>query len=480
MYRSSWLLELQRLNESATLRISPMKLLLPLALLAFLFAPKRVAVADAVPAKDRLVVLLSIDGFPSRLFKDPSMPIPNLRKLAADGAVGEAMTVSNPSITWINHTTLVTGVSPRKHGVLFNGLLVRQGPGVPPKIEPWVERDRMVFAPTIYDRAFAAGLTTAEVDWVAISKVPTIHWSFPELPNAEGVVEKELQTSRKLWDPGLATIEGARSRNIAWRDLQWTQAAVHIVQEHRPNLLLFHLLSTDASNHAYGPASTGSYVAYGYIDQLVGRFLEGVRDAGLLEKTTIVVATDHGFKKVSKVVFPNVALRKAGFVETVGARVTRADAWVQAQGGMSLVYVTDPARKAELLPRLREELSRLEGVDRVLDSSEGPSLGMPLPLENAGMGDLILFARQGYAFQLPATGEKEVIESTGYLGTHGYPASDPELDGVLIASGYGIRKGVTLGRVSNLDVTPTLSRLLGVESPGKEGRVLEEFLALPR
>jgi predicted AlkP superfamily pyrophosphatase or phosphodiesterase len=96
------------------------------------------------------------------------------------------------------------------------------------------------------------------------------------------------------------------------------------------------------------------------------------------------------------------------------------------------------------------------------------------------MGDLILFAKQGYAFQLPATGEKEVIDSTGYLGTHGYPASDPELDGVLIASGYGIRKGATLGRVSNLDVAPTLSRLLGVESPGKEGRVLEEFLALPR
>lgn len=457
-----------------------MKLLLPLTLLALVLAPNRVSAAKPVPPGERLVVLLSIDGFPSWLFKDPSMPIPNLRRLAAEGAVGEAMTVSNPSITWINHTTLVTGVSPRKHGVLFNGLLVRQEPGLPPKIEQWAQRDRMVFAPTIYDRAFEAGLTTAEVDWVAIAKAPTIHWSFPELPDPEGVVAKEMQASRKLWDPGLAAIDAARSRNIAWRDLQWTQAAVHIVQEHRPNLLLFHLLSTDASNHAYGPASTGSYVAYGYIDQLVGRLMEGIREAGLLEKTTIVIATDHGFKKVSKVVFPNVALRKAGLLETIGARVTRADAWVQAQGGMSLVYVTDPARKAELLPRLREELSRLEGVDRVLDGSEGPSLGMPLPAENAGMGDLILFAKQGYAFQLPATGEKEVADSIGYLGTHGYPASDPELDGVLIASGYGIRKGVSLGRVSNLDVTPTLSRLLGVESPGKEGRVLEEFLALPR
>jgi predicted AlkP superfamily pyrophosphatase or phosphodiesterase len=449
-------------------------------LLASLVVPHLAFAAEAVPAKDRLVVLLSIDGFPSWLWKDPSMPIPNLRRLAAEGAVGEAMTVSNPSITWINHTTLVTGVSPRRHGVLFNGLLVRQGPTLPPKIEQWAERDRMVFAPTIYDRAFAAGLTTAEVDWVAITKAPTIHWSFPELPDPEGVVAKELSLSKKLWDPGLGVSDVEKSRNIAWRDLQWTQAAVHIVQEHRPNLLLFHLLSTDASNHSYGPGSTGSYVAYGYIDQLVGRFLEGVREAGLLEKTTILVATDHGFKKVAKVVLPNVALRKAGLLEAVGPRVTKAGAWVQAQGGMAFAYVNDPARKAGLLPQLREVFSKLEGVERVLDGSEGPGLGMPLPGENAGMGDLILFAKKGYAFQLPVTGENEVVDSNGYLGTHGYPASDPELDGVLIASGYGIRKGVTLGRVSNLDVTPTLSRLLGVESPGKEGRVLEEFLAPAR
>jgi predicted AlkP superfamily pyrophosphatase or phosphodiesterase len=456
-----------------------MKALLSLLLLTSVCLTQRAA-AEEVPAKDRLVVLLSLDGFPAWLWKDPSMPIPNLRRLAAEGAVGEAMTVSNPSITWINHTTMVTGVSPRSHGVLFNGLLVRQGPTLPPKIEQWAARDRMVFAPTLYDRAFAAGLTTAEVDWVAITKAPTIHWSFPELPDPEGAVEKELQTSKHLWEPGLGVIEGTRSRNIAWKDLQWTQAAVHIVREHRPNLLLFHLLSTDASNHSYGPGSTGSYVAYGYLDQLVGRFLEGVREAGLLDRTTIMVATDHGFKKVAKVAFPNVALRKAGLLETVGARVTKADAWVQAQGGMAFAYVCDPARKAELLPRLREVLSNLEGVDRVLDGSEGPGLGMPTPEQNAGMGDLILFAKKGYAFQLPATGEHETADSTGYLGTHGYPASDPELDGILIASGYGIRKGVTLNRVSNLDVTPTLSRLLGVESPGKEGRVLEEFLTPSR
>jgi predicted AlkP superfamily pyrophosphatase or phosphodiesterase len=436
--------------------------------------------AETTPANERMVVLISIDGFPSWLWKDPNMPIPNLRRLANEGAVGEAMTVSNPSITWINHTTLVTGVSPAKHGVLYNGLLVRQGPNVPPKIEQWADRSRMVFAPTVYDRAFEKGLTTAEVDWVAIKGAPTIHWSFPELPSPDGVVEKELKLSAKLWDPSLGQIDETQSRNIAWRDLQWTQAAVHIIREHRPNLLLFHLLSTDASNHVYGPGSTASYVAYGYADQMIGRLLEGINEAGLKDKTTVVIATDHGFKKVSKITYPNVALKKAGLLEAAGPRVTKCDAWVQVQGGMGFAFVTDTARKAELLPRLRDTLAALEGVEKVIEGKDAPSLGMPAPEQNAGMGDLIIFAKKGYAFQAPATGEREVADSTGYLGTHGYPAADPELDGVLILSGFGIRKGVVMPRVSNLDVTPTLSRLLQIDSPGNEGRALEECLSIGR
>jgi predicted AlkP superfamily pyrophosphatase or phosphodiesterase len=87
--------------------------------------------------KEHHVILISLDGFPAWMWNDPSLQVPNLRKLAAEGASTKAMTVSNPSITWINHTTLVTGVEPRKHGVLFNGLLVRQDGNKPAKIEPW-------------------------------------------------------------------------------------------------------------------------------------------------------------------------------------------------------------------------------------------------------------------------------------------------------------------------------------------------------
>ena len=93
-------------------------------------------------------------------------------------------------MTWPNHTTLVTGVDARKHGVLFNGLLMRDE--VPPKVEPWVEKEKWVRARTVYDAAHEAGLTTAQVDWVAIYNAKTITWQFPEKPDPDGPIEREM------------------------------------------------------------------------------------------------------------------------------------------------------------------------------------------------------------------------------------------------------------------------------------------------
>src|ERR1700760_4759988 len=60
--------------------------------------------------KDRVVVVISLDGFPAYALKDPRLPIRTLRKLASEGAVAESMQPINPTVTWPNHTAIVTGV----------------------------------------------------------------------------------------------------------------------------------------------------------------------------------------------------------------------------------------------------------------------------------------------------------------------------------------------------------------------------------
>ncbi len=442
-------------------------------LLAF-FGACFALVAVRAAETNRQVVLITLDGFPAYLWRDQTIPLPNLRRLAAEGVVANAMTIANPAITWPNHTTLVTGVAPRKHGVLYNGLVTRQGPGKPTKIEPWTDKAQLVLVPTVYDAVFQAGLTTAEMDWVAVTHPGTITWSYAERPDPAATLSREMVAA------GVATqaeIEAGSKPNIVSRDEMWTRAACFVFAQHHPNLLLFHLLNTDSTHHRYGPGSLASIAALALADQRVGELLRTIEASGRRGQTTVIVTTDHGFKKVGKYIYANVALKQAGLLHAAGAGVAQCDAYAGTQGGIAFVYITDPARRAELAPKLRELFAATEGVAQVLDGADAPSLGMPTPAENQAMGDLILYAKTGYAFTGSAAGNIVNGPSIDYGGTHGYLASDPELDGIFLASGAGIKAGVKLERVSNLDVAPTIARLLGVALPTADGHVMEQILA---
>jgi len=454
----------------------------PLRIVFVLSAALQVSLPAQATAVDRHVVLITLDGFPAYLWRDQSIPLPHLRALAAGGVVADAMTIANPAITWPNHTTLVTGVAPQKHGVLYNGLVTRQGVGKPTKIEPWADKAKLVRVPTIYDVAFKAGLTTAEVDWVAITKPGTITWSFSEIADANGELPREMIAAGVATEDEILSAANkapsGKKLSATVRDELWTRAASFVFTKHRPNLLMFHPLNTDGQHHRYGPGSAEGITALTLADKLIGDLVHAIDASGLRAQTTIIVTTDHGFKKVDNYIYPNVVLKKAGLLQTAGATIAHCDAYVGAQGGIAFVYITDPTRRAELLPKLKELFARTEGIDRVLDAeAEAHGLGMPTPKENEAMGELILYPKAGYALTGAAVGDVVSGPTSNYGGTHGYPSSDPELDGIFIANGAGIKKGVKVNRVRNLDVAPTIARLLDVALPTADGRVMESVLA---
>ncbi len=449
-----------------------MKRLLSLWFVYISFAAS-ISVAE-MPPKERMVVLITIDGFPAWLWEDPSLPIPTLRKLAREGASAKAMTISNPAVTWPNHTSLVTGVTPSKHGVLYNGLLLRPV-GLPPKLEPWKDKNVLVRVPTVYDLAFKAGLTTAQVDWVPTTNSMTMTWEFPEIPNPNGVIEKELAAA------GVMDAAGFREftkRNPAWRDMIWTKAAAHIAVTRRPNLLLFHLLVTDAHNHKYGPGSPASHTAFAYADACVRELLDAIEAAGLKEKVTLLITTDHGFKTAKRIIRPNIVLRREGLLQVRGPTVASCDAYVSVLGGSAMVFATNPEKRTALLPRLKELLAKIEGIERVVEPKDYPALGLPLPEQNGQIGDFILLAKSGYGFHVSPLGDEAVSDVTPdvYAGHHGYLNSDREMDGVFFAWGRGIKSGARLERIANLDVAPTVAALLGLEMKNVDGRVLRELL----
>lgn len=426
--------------------------------------------AETKVRKDRTVVVISLDGFPAYALDDPKLPIPTLRKLAKDGAVAASMKPVNPTVTWPNHTAIVTGDPPADHQVLFNGLLTRTESGTKPTIEPSTEKERLVHAPTIYDVAYAAGLTTAQVDWVAIYKPKTITWQFPEIPDPNGAIERELM------DAGIVTADQLRTyedSSQAWQDEIWTAAAEDIIEKHKPNLLLFHLLTGDDINHAYGPMTPGSFTAMALLDANVKRIVDALDRSGLTKTTTLIIVSDHGFRSYKNKINANVLLRDNGLI-TGAADQAKGEAWVMPEGGSAMVYITKTDRKAELLPQLRQTFSTLEGVDQIYGTEDFAKLGLPLPTASDQGPDLFLTAKPDYMFSGESDGE--LVTHVPDAGTHGYINSDPKMQAIFIACGSGVPKGIRLDSISNLDVAPTIAALLGLEMKNVKGHPIQAIV----
>ena len=423
------------------------------------------------PPNSNHVVLISLDGFMASALDDPYLPLPALRKLAAAGAAAKTMRPVDPTVTWANHTSMITGVPPAGHGVIYNGLLIRE-PGVPPRTEPWRDRKELVHARTLYDAAHEKGLTTAQVDWVAIQNAG-ITWEFPERPDPKGATAQEVVKTGIISQRDLETFH---TRNIIFRDHVWTEAAAHILRRHRPNLLLFHLLTLDSTQHRYGPRTPAAMSAMVHLDTQVARILQAIEDSGMASRTTVIVVSDHGFKTVKRQIRPNVVFAKAGLLTVEAGKTAGAQVYSVPEGGTALVYVTVPDESGALLAKARSALIGLEGVASVIEAREFDKYGLPAPTATGQMGALLLTASDGYAFTADV-GEAPVVDAPpGSLGSHGYLASDPELQAVFIASGRGIRRGVKVDSVSNLDIAPTVARLLNLEMPHVMGKVLTEIL----
>lgn len=425
------------------------------------------------PAKDRIVVVVSLDGFPASALDDPALPIPTLRRLTREGASARRMKTSNPSVTWPAHTSMVTGLPPAKHSVLFNGLVVRQGPKTPVRVEPHHDKTRLVRATTVYDLAYRAGLTTAQVDWVAIENAPTITWQFAEWPEPNGAIEREMIAAGMITEP---EVRGFAKANVTWRDRIWTDTAVHILKAHKPNLLLYHVLNLDSTHHRYGTKNLASYTGIAYADDSLRRIVEAVEGAGLKDRTTLVVVSDHGFKTARRSIRPNNILRERGLLK-VASGMVECDAWVVPDGGSATVYVIDPANRARLVPELKTALTGIEGVDRVIEPSEYDALGYPAPERNDQGPDLILAAKDGYSFGGDYTGETVVdLPAGASIGNHGYLNSDPDMDAMLVVWGRGAKPGAKLDHARVFDVGPTVARLLGLTMTGVDGRALTELV----
>ena len=109
---------------------------------------------------DPRVILVSIDGLRGDILNNPTYTkdYPNLTRLMADGEYCTNVQTVFPSLTYPSHTSMITGVTPAKHGIVNNRPFVPKNNFV-----DWYWYADSIEVPTLITKAAQNGLVTLGV-----------------------------------------------------------------------------------------------------------------------------------------------------------------------------------------------------------------------------------------------------------------------------------------------------------------------------
>jgi predicted AlkP superfamily pyrophosphatase or phosphodiesterase len=434
-----------------------------------------------LPAADSTVVLISVDGLASYYLDDPKASLPTIRRLISQGASAGRMNCSLPTVTWPNHTTLVTGVQPGKHGVIGNSYWDRdKNASVPLIPDPLFNKEEIVKSPTIYDLAKESGYRTAAIVWPASRGAKTLDWTVPDcfsnsLWQAYGTPSL-LAEFKRSGIPYEKQEEWCRTGKGEDRDKMYVQMLNHVIRTHKPHVALLHLVEVDHVEHAKGPQSPEAYAAVKFADDRVKEVWDELEKT-FPGKATLIVSSDHGFIPYQQQVQPNVLFRKLGLLKTDATKIVSAQVRAVSQGGACFIYVLDAGRRTQLIESAVPALRQLGGVESVFEEKDYPKFGLLSPAKDARMPDFILSARKGYTFSDTAVGDLVITPKTDTVkGSHGYDPNHPMLGGTFVIWGAGVKKGAWLAEMSNTDVAPTMAHLLGLQMKSADGKVVRQLL----
>lgn len=420
--------------------------------------PPRAAEPQERSAEPRAVLVVSIDGLRRDYLDDTEHAIPTLRALAKEGTVARSLRSVWPTATYPAHTTMVTGVSPARHGILNN--LVFDPYGKNQGGWYWYAHDIRV--PTLWDVARDAGLDVANVTW-PVTVGASIRWSVPQFWRARNDEDDKLVAA--LSTPGLCDDLRAAGKDLPSEhrtDRARADAAV-VVLAKRPRLAFVYLTDLDTAQHVHGPRSEAVWKTLETTDRLLAEIVDAAKRAS--SRLAIVIVSDHGFSSITHEVRPNVALRRAGLLDaTPDGRVTRYDAVAWRSGGTAAIM--GAAKEHDRVRSIFDDLARdrRNGIARVLDGEEVAKMG--------GFPGALVVLQADDAATFVETAREPLVAPTRHKGGHGWAPTKPEMAASLVLSGDGVRRGAELGDVDMIDVAPTIAALVGLELPAADGKPL--------
>ena len=198
------------------------------------------------------LLIVSIDGLRPDVMLRANAP--NLHGLMKDGSYTCWARTTNVAITLPSHVSMLTGVTPDRHGISWNNDDAKKH-----HIRP--------NAPSILQLAHDAGLTTGMV--TGKSKFKTLY-----------------EPSAVDW-----ALISETDKCPDWLVAEW---ADRMVREYKPQVMFLHFAGADSAGHSKGWGSTDQIKTIESIDASLGVALQALKDTKLYDQTAIIVSADHG------------------------------------------------------------------------------------------------------------------------------------------------------------------------------------------
>jgi predicted AlkP superfamily pyrophosphatase or phosphodiesterase len=396
----------------------------------------------------------------------------------ANGATASVVSVY-PSVTYPAHTTIVSGATPARHGILgneeFQPLDVSQSREL-----QWYASSIKV--DTLWHAAARRKLKTAMVSWPV--SVGAGDYNFPEIFKLGGSLDETLQIIKANDRPDgfvdeLHNKDPKLFSNVTKDegDDMRTRFAEYIITDKRPDLLLVHLFDLDHFQHDFGPFTPEAFAMLEKADGYVGRILAAAERARTLEDTAVYIVSDHGFMPIKQRVHPGVLLAEAGLIKLKqekgadGKMRNVVASWraipYSTAGSCSIILQNpsdrDALRKAHAIFKSREG-KHGSGIFRVVEEKEIKQLGGN---PNAAFA---LDAEEGFTFGSNYSGP--FITDTSQRGQHGYLPTRPDYRASFIMSGSVITRRGDLGEIRMIDIGPTIARVRILYLQNSEGRAI--------
>jgi ectonucleotide pyrophosphatase/phosphodiesterase family member 5 len=361
------------------------------------------------------VILISLDGFRWDYIERGITP--NLQRLTDNGVSASSLMPVFPTKTFPTHYSIVTGLHPDNHGIISNSFFDPQtGERFALGLSEAIQDAKWYQGEAVWETLERNGIRTASYFW----------------PGSELNLEYRRPSYFHHYDhdrPHIDRVDGV---------VGWLSLPVH----ERPQFITLYFHDVDSEGHRTGPYSDETNRAIALVDSVLGILIHRLEEIDMLDKTNIIVVSDHGMTEVT-----------AEKVIDLGEILDGFDVLYEGFGPVTMIMPEESEIDAVYM-RLKEN----EGKYKVYKKEYIP--GYLHYSSHAFILPLVVIAEMGWSL----IEEAGSLQSMRYVrgGNHGYENTHLDMHGIFNASGPAFRKGYRTGTVKSIDIYPLICEIFGI------------------